>query len=155
VVRTANCDAVVPSIEMAEHKVGRCEHCTKSFGYELYHCGFGDCSYAYCDKCGMTAVLSYWNKQMPKMPSGCPRQQEICAELEQHLEPCFCGGVFRKGSSPRCPHCKMLLSAEVASHYIESNAPGTKKGWQWQRNWHATYCIVIEKREVRDNFKPT
>ena len=140
--------------EMPDLSLGRCEHCTETFGYRIYHCGFGDCSYAYCDKCGMTAVLSYWSKGMPKMPRGCPQQQEICAELEQYLEPCPCGGAFKKNSSPRCPQCEKALSAQVASHYIESNAPGTKKGWRWQGNWHATYCIVIEKREVRDNFKP-
>ena len=91
---------------------------------------------------------------MPKMPPGCPPQQEICVELEEYLEPCACGGVFRKGSSPRCPHCKEPLSAQVATDYIEANPLGTKKGWRWQRNWHETYCIVLEKREVEDNFKP-
>jgi hypothetical protein len=88
---------------------------------------------------------------MPKMPSGCTPQQEICVELEQYLKPCACGGAFRKGSSPRCPHCNRILSARLATQYIEANALGTKKGWR--SNWHETYCIVIEKREVRDNFK--
>ena len=90
---------------------------------------------------------------MPKTPSGCAGQQEICVELEKYLKPCCCGGAFKKGSSPRCPHCQKPLSAQVATHYIEANALGTKKGWTWQRNWRETYCIVIEKREVRDNFK--
>jgi hypothetical protein len=40
----------------------------------------------------------------------------------------------------------------MATAYIEINAPGTKKGWRWQRNWQATYCIVIENRVVNDNF---
>jgi hypothetical protein len=113
---------------MKELSSGRCEHCNKEFGYQLCHCGFGDCSYAYCDKCGMTAVLSYWSKRMPKMPSGCPPQQEICVELEQYLKPCDCGGVFKKGSFPRCFHCNTPLSAPVATHYIEANAPGRKAG---------------------------
>jgi hypothetical protein len=134
---------------MPELSSGRCEHCNKTFRYQLYHCGFGDCSYAYCDKCGMTAILSYWSEQMPKAPPGSPSQQEICAEFEQCLEPCACGGVFRKGSSPRCPSCKKPLSAKVATDYIETNAPGTRKGWRWQGNWHETYCIVIEKRKER------
>jgi hypothetical protein len=133
---------------------GRCEHCAKTFSYQLYHCGFGDCSYAYCDTCGMTSVLSLWSTKMPKTASDCPSQQEICAELEQYLEPCACGGLFRKGSSPRCPNCRNALSAEVASAYLEKNAPGTKKGWRWQRNWHQTYCIVVEGRQVNDNFRP-
>jgi|SRR5580658_366516 hypothetical protein len=64
-------------------------------------------------------------------------------------------GYSKKSLFPRCPQYKHPLSAPIASQYIESNAPGTKKGWRWQVNWHATYCIVIENREVQDNFKPT
>jgi hypothetical protein len=41
----------------------------------------------------------------------------------------------------------------MATGYIETNAPGTKKGWRWQQNWRETYCIVIEDRVVNDNFK--
>jgi hypothetical protein len=44
-------------------------------------------------------------------------------------------------------------SADTVTVYIEANAPGTKKGLRWQRNWQATYCIVIENRVVNDNFK--
>jgi len=40
------------------------------------------------------------------------------------------------------------LSAVTATSYIESNAPGTKKGWRWQRNWSGLYGIVIEGRRV-------
>jgi len=138
---------------MTDLSRARCEHCGKSFGYQLYHCGFGECSYAYCSQCGMTAVLSHWYEHMPKIPSGSLPQQEISEEFEQFLKPCSCGGIFKKGSHPRCPHCHQPLSAQVASRYIEANAAGAKKGWWWQRNWHETYCIVIDKREVRDNYK--
>lgn len=146
---------------MRDQTTGTCEHCGKSFGYWLCHCGFGDCSYAYCDKCGMTSILSLWDKRMPKLSPRAWRQQEIPAwgqqeiptELEQYLRPCECGGVFKRGASPRCPHCSQVLSAETATTYIETNAPGTKQGWRWQRNWHDIYCIVIENRRVMDNFR--
>ena len=143
-----------PCLNMADVASGHCEHCTQSFGNQLHHCGFGDCSYAHCDKCGMTAVFSSWNKQFPKMPSGCLPQEEICVEMEQYLEPCVSGGIFRGGSSPRCPNCEKALCAEIATRFIEANAAGTKKGWRWQRNWHGTYCIAIERRDVHDNFRP-
>lgn len=35
----------------------------------------------------------------------------------------------------------MPSSAEKATAWIEANAPGTKKGWRWQRNWIGTYAI--------------
>jgi hypothetical protein len=65
---------------------------------------------------------------MPKLPPGCPAEQEICAELEQYLQPCECGGVFKKGASPRCPRCALALSAEAATAYIERKRPEQRKG---------------------------
>jgi hypothetical protein len=92
-----------------------------------------------------------WDKRMPKLP-GCPGQQEMCSAMEQYVQPCQCGGSFKTGSEPRCPRCNETLSAESATSYIESNAPDTKKGWRWQRNWHGIYCIVIEEKRIADNF---
>jgi hypothetical protein len=80
-------------------------------------------------------------------------QAEIPAAMEPYLEPCPCGGGFVAGSSPRCPHCNQALSAEKAADYIEPQAPGTKKGWRWQRNWHGLYCVVINGKRVNGNFK--
>ena len=108
--------------------------------------------YAYCDSCGRTALLSEWDKRMPRL-ANCPGQQEICGAMESYLQPCECGGQFKKGAAPRCPHCNCTLSPETATSYIEGNAPGAKKGWKWQRNWSDMYCIVIENKRVADNFK--
>jgi hypothetical protein len=141
---------------MSNRELGRCEHCHKGFSYQLFHCGFGDCSYSYCEGCGKTAVLNVWGWErpnIPKLPAGCPPQQEICQNWEPYLNNCDCGGQFKKGASPKCPHCASPLSAELAAKYIEENAAGTSKGWRWQRNWSQTYCIVIEDRIVKDNFR--
>jgi hypothetical protein len=131
---------------------GICEHCHCSFQYWLAHCGFGDCVYAYCDSCGKTAILSLWDKRMPKLPN-CPGQQEMCSMMEPYLQPCDCGGNFRRGCTPRCPCCREPLSADLAASYIESNAPGVQKGWRWQRNWSSIYCMVIEGNRVDNNFR--
>jgi hypothetical protein len=45
------------------------------------------------------------------------------------------------------------LSAELGASYIEKNAPGTQKGWRWQRNWSGNYCMVVEDRKVENNFR--
>jgi hypothetical protein len=137
---------------MRELSAGKCEQCQQNFGYYLVHSGFNDSSYAYCEKCGRTAILSMWAKPIPLLPK-CAWQQEICADWEPFVQPCECGGAFKKGAWPRCPHCSQPLSAEKATTYIEANAPGTKKGWRWQRNWQETYCIVVENRVSNDNFK--
>jgi len=140
---------------MREQFNGICDNCGELFPYYLVHCGFSDCSYAYCDSCGVTALLSVWQpvqrKQLPKLPK-CVSHQEICATWEPFLLACVCGGRFKKGAVPRCPKCKHPLSAQSATDYIEKNAPGTKKGWRWQRTWSGLYCIVVANKMVEDNF---
>jgi hypothetical protein len=128
-----------------EVSTGTCEHCRQQFGYGLLHCEFSDSIYAYCDLCGKTAVLSLWDKRMV--------HQEMCSGMEPYLTPCDCGGNFKKGSKPRCPHCNNNLSAEFASSYLERNAPGTQKGWRWQRDWSGLYCIVVEDKWINNNFR--
>jgi hypothetical protein len=129
---------------------GICEHCKETFSIEIFHNGFGDSSYAYCSNCGRTAILSGWSNRWPKGVK-CT-QAEIAPEMELYLRPCECGGRFVKGSAPRCPKCKQVLSADEATGYIEQQSPGTKRGWRWQRNWNGLYCAVINGQTVADNF---
>jgi len=75
--------------------------------------------------------------------------------MELYLEPCECGGSFRKGGAPRCPHCNLTLSADLSVSYIEKNAPGAQMGWRWQRNWSGLYCMVVESKRVDNNFRKT
>lgn len=129
--------------------IGTCEHCQSQFRYHLVHSGFNDSIYAYCNTCGKTASLSLWDKRMPKLRD-LQKHQEIPSAMEPHVQPCVCGGSFSRGSAPRCPHCNKPLSTELATGYIESNAPAT---WRWQRTWSGLYCIVIEDKWIDDNFR--
>jgi len=136
--------------DVQESWMGDCASCGRSFGYRLLHCGFADMGYAYCDRCGRTALLSGWCKTIP---SGAQLRvhKVIDAVTEPYLQQCECGGAFRASASPRCPHCHACLSAVKAARWIEANAPGTRKGWRWQRNWSDVYAIVLEKRRAVDN----
>jgi hypothetical protein len=134
-----------------KHDIGDCEHCKKQFGYYLIHNGFNDSSYGYCDTCGMTALLDGW--KAPKHVR-LTLHQSITPEVEPSLAQCTCGGTFRAGGSPRCPHCNEPLSAIRAAEYIESQVDGTKKGWRWQRSWTSLYCIIIEDNVAHDVWKP-
>ena len=129
---------------------GMCEFCERDFAIEIFHNGFGETSYAYCDTCGKTAILSGWSKRWPEGVK-CT-QAEIAPEMEPCLRPCECGGKFTKGASPRCPKCRKPLSADRAADYLERQSPGTKKGWRWQRSWSGLYCAVINGLQVADNF---
>ncbi len=140
------------TVQMREQSIGTCNHCSASFSYYLVHNGFNNSQYAYCDSCGMVAVLNVLSKQFPLAPTDRLMTGHLQPELETKLRPCDCGGSFTVDAVPRCPSCRMPLSAESATTYIEKNAPGTEKGWQWQGSWSGIYCIVIDNRTVTDNF---
>src|SRR5215813_12240193 len=132
-----------------EQSIGRCGNCSKEFGYYLFHNGFGDSAYGYCDRCSYTVILSGWSKA----PVNFELHKRITKEIEPFLKPCPCGGVFRASSDPRCLHCFHEMSASKATGFMEANASGTAKGWRWDRRWDGIYGIVIERRVVEDWWK--
>lgn len=125
-------------------KKGDCEHCGMLYRYSLWHSGFGDNSYAYCDQCGMLATISYATPEAAGFPPLSVQYAEIDESWEPFLRPCVCGGSFRKGASPRCPFCREPLSATHAAAHIEAQAQGARKGWRWQDNWSGMHCLSIE-----------
>jgi hypothetical protein len=91
---------------------------------------------------------------MPKIGIKLEPYQAITPEMEPFLQNCSCGGKFRSGTTPRCPHCHCSLSATEATSFIEAQAEGAKNGnWRWQRNWTDLYCIIIENKSVNDVWK--
>jgi len=40
-----------------------------------------------------------------------------------------------------------------AAAYIEQQAPKSAADWHWQNNWKGNYCMVVEGKQVRNNFK--
>ncbi len=129
---------------MAILKKGDCEHCHRIYRYSLWHSGFGDNSYAYCDQCGMLGTLSYSNPEVAGFPPASVMYQEIDEAWESLLRPCECGGHFRQGAAPRCPFCHDVLSPTYAAGHMEKQAVGAVRGWQWQKNWSGVYCMAIE-----------
>jgi hypothetical protein len=123
---------------------GTCDKCTRTFGYYLIHNGFNESCYAYCSICGMTAVIDTHYKD--RTAEGFPRHRSITSDAEPFLASCPCGGSFKAGAAPRCPHCKEKLSAIAAASWIEASAAGSAQGWRWQRDWEGLYAIVIEGR---------
>ena len=123
-------------------KKGDCEHCGRLYRYSLWHSGFGDNSYAYCDDCGMLALFNYSNEKVRALPPPRDRFGEIDQSWEVFLQLCPCGGAFRKGASPRCPSCRQKLSPTHAAAHIEAQAMGAR-GWSWQNNWNGIYCMAM------------
>jgi hypothetical protein len=123
---------------------GDCEHCARSYHYELMNAIFGDFSYAYCDTCGALATISLNSSVLLAMPKPTVTNQAIDAAWESFLKPCGCGGHFRRDASPRCLFCHEPLSAKYAASHIERNTTGAPRGWHWQNNWTDTYSFAIE-----------
>ncbi|MFH0732288.1 MAG: hypothetical protein V2A72_05140 [Candidatus Omnitrophota bacterium] len=140
-----------------KQEIGYCDNCSKKFKFRLIHNGFNESSYAYCDKCGKT---TFFYEHYLKIPNKCKwffmrkeRYEKINEKLEKFIKRCSCGGKFKKSAKPRCPNCKSILSARKAANYIEKNAAGLKKGWQWYKSWNGGYAIVIEDNEISNNWK--
>ena len=127
---------------------GCCEHCNAIFTYRLLHNGFNDSAYGYCDKCSFSVLLHGWSPVAQRLSLHI--QQRITPDMEVFLKPCPCGGRFSACADPRCPACAGVLSATKAGSYIERNAPGTVKGWRWQRSWSGVYSIVLSDNVVED-----
>lgn len=134
-----------------DHHTGVCDKCGKSFQYYLVHNGFNDSAYAYSDSDSYVTILDGW-----KAPenTGLKLHGPIGPDIEALLTPSPLGGTFKSGESPKCPHCLSPLDPVLAAEYIERDAPGTQKGWRWDRCWNGIYCIIIDDLVVRDNWKP-
>ncbi len=86
------------------HK-GDCEHCCRIYHYTLLHAGFGDYSYAYCDRCGTLATFDYSSSFILNLPALQTQHQAIEASWHPFIAECACGGHFRSDASPRCVFC--------------------------------------------------
>ena len=96
----------------------------------------------------MLAILNYSNPFVAGFPPLSVQFAEIDASWESYLQPCACGGHFRKGASPRCPHCNERLSPTHAAAHIEAQASGAGKEWRWQNNWSGVYCMAMDDADT-------
>jgi hypothetical protein len=133
--------------------VGTCEECHKMFEFTLFHSGVTNSCYAYCEGCGTTAVLDISDGRFPIELVKFSAYKVIARELERYLKPCACGARFIAGAAPQCPHCRQALSPTKAAQYLERSLGKGSPNWKWQMSWSGNYYIVIEGREIRNNFK--
>ena len=131
------------------YKLATCEYCKHEFRFMLIHNGFNDTSYYYCDKCGTTALLDIYDDKYPKKIDKNGNTIYL-KDIESFLLKCECSGTFKEKASPRCPHCNELIDPEKFSIFAEYNAV---ENWCWQKNWTGIYCIIIEDKVIRNNWK--
>ena len=134
---------------MREDGKGHCEYCHAVFAYQIVHNGFNDSTHAYCDRCGLTAILRLGatERRVGKLPD---RLTPLPPQLEALLAPCACGGRFRGIAPARCPMCRNALSPDLAATWLEAQAPGARRGWRWQRSWAGLYALIVGERVLFD-----
>lgn len=78
-----------------------CPSCNESIGYYWFS-GMGDMApHFYCDRCSNI----FFNKGDRDLVWGREQTHELLDEIESTLPACPCGGQFRSGQNPKCPHC--------------------------------------------------
>jgi hypothetical protein len=123
------------------------------FEFVLLHSGVTNSCYAYCEGCGTTAVLEISDGRFPVELVRSSAYKVIVPDLERHLKPCSCGARFTASAAPQCPHCRQVLSPTKAASYIERSMSKGTPSQRWQMSWSGNYYIVIEGKQVRNNFR--
>ena len=100
-----------------------CRRCKRSIPFKgPYHAGFSNQAFLYCDKDPTVMVFdsfnSYYNNIIHgKHPWVLTSKEQY--DVEQHLKPCPCGGMFKFRNKPRCPNCNQHIVGLVDSiHYV-------------------------------------
>jgi len=89
-----------------------CSNCAKTFTFEIFHAGFGDQGYLYCN---LDETIVTWDsfssgyvalvgEVHPWMLDQNQRQSVEAAIID-----CPYGGRFAYSALPRCPHCETEL----------------------------------------------
>jgi hypothetical protein len=82
-----------------------CPHCNRIIKYYHYS-GMGDLApHFYCDSC---SNIFYRESDRVKI-YGKDLTEELLFEIIKDLPKCICGGQFKAGANPKCPHCKKEL----------------------------------------------
>ena len=83
----------------------RCKKCKRVIRYYLYS-GMGDVApHFYCDSCSNVFFRESDNHLLHTQGP----TESLLNQLAASLPECPCGGRFRPGMNPKCPHCKFEL----------------------------------------------
>lgn len=90
----------------------------------MYHAGFSNLGFLYCNTCTSVLEFGVYNPHYTKIVGDkhpWSLNQKEKRNVENHLRPCPCGGKFEFDLEPRCPFCngslKSLLPSDI--YFIE------------------------------------
>jgi len=123
--------------------VAVCSHCQQAYPYTRIDNQISESWYAYCSSCGAVGVLMSTKALPAEVYAKCG--YELATEAEPFLPACDCGGAFRRGALPRCPHCKAEISRDDVINMLDH--------FYSKREWSAAtsgkgclqHCVVINE----------
>jgi hypothetical protein len=122
-------------VDMVTRGMLICDSCRKLYMVEVYHAGFSQIGFLYCDKdstvvtWGPITDITYYMLVGKKLPWSLDRKEQ--AVVEDALKPCPCGGRFRFDNNLRCPSCGEPLSGGMSKqniymHILDRHIDGEK-----------------------------
>ena len=124
-----------------------CSVCSGDFQYSRIDNQINDSWYIYCSDCGSTGLLNSSDALPQAVLKKCG--YELAAEAEPFLPACNCGGAYRHGALPRCPHCNAEIGRDeiiaMLNYYYEKEewSAATSKAGCLQN------CVIINERIQR------
>ena len=100
-----------------------CVHCGRALEFDRFHAGFSDQGYMYCDRDSTVVTWSSFDSTYSALTEN-THPWMLTAEakrvVERSIVDCPCGGQFRFGNLPRCPHCGGELGslAREPTYYV-------------------------------------
>lgn len=94
-----------------------CPSCSNTIRLEqmhIYHAGFSNLGFLYCDTCPNILEFSTYNRNYVAIVGGKHPWTLVHKDkkkVEDHLRQCSCGGKFKFDLKPRCPYCKSNLES--------------------------------------------
>ena len=104
--------------------ISTCDSCGKSFLFRMYHVGFSEVDYYYCNRCTNYLAVSLMDRKynqllekllVKRVATFSPRYEFSDEEIRLNLEnyemieqqfiPCSCGGRFEYLANCLCPYC--------------------------------------------------
>ncbi len=105
--------------------ISSCDFCGKFFMFRMFHVGFSDVDYYYCDRCTNYLAVSLFDQKYDRLLDKLSAKRispfsqpydfsdydiqlnlENYQLIEDHFVPCTCGGQFKYLANCLCPYCK-------------------------------------------------
>ncbi len=105
----------------------KCPNCKKLILLKqeyLYHAGFSNRGFLYCELCPTILEFSSYDRNYKKFirdKGPWPLAVDEKQLIEKHLKYCPCGGRFRFDAPPKCPHCLGSIASLLPDkiHFVE------------------------------------